>query len=186
MTKDNHLLGTFDLTGIPPAPRGVPQIKVTFEIDANGILQVSAMDKGTQKENKITITNDNNRLSPEDIQKMVEDAEKFAEEDKLIKDRTDAKNELEQYAYTLKRQIDDKEQLSEKISKDDKEKITSIVDEKLEWLRENEDNASVEELKDAKKDIENVATPIIKDLYQQTPPPPPSGEEDSDNSRDEF
>ena len=99
MTKDNHLLGSFDLTGIPPAARGVPQIEVTFQIDANGILQVTAQDKGTQKENTITITNDNNRLTPEDIQRMIDEAEQFAEDDKLVKEHTDAKNELEQYAY---------------------------------------------------------------------------------------
>merc|ERR1712244_195734 len=114
MTKDNHLLGKFDLTGIPPAARGVPQLEVTFEIDVNGILRVSAEDKGTNKENKITITNDQNRLSPEEIQKMVDDAEKFAEEDKVVKETTEAKNGLESYAYSLKRQIDDKEQLGGK------------------------------------------------------------------------
>merc|ERR1711976_275574 len=107
MTKDNHLLGSFDLTGIPPAARGVPQIEVTFQIDANGILQVTAQDKGTQKENTITITNDNNRLTPEEIQKMIDEAEQFAEDDKLVKEHTEDKNELEQYAYSLKRQVDE-------------------------------------------------------------------------------
>merc|ERR1712099_39845 len=144
MTKDNHLLGKFDLTGIPPAPRGVPQIEVTFEIDSNGILQVSAKDKGTNKENKITITNDQNRLTPEEIQKMVDDAEKFAEEDALVKKTTEAKNGLESYAYSLKRQVEDKEQLGEKISDEDKEKIQTIVDEKLEWLKDHEE-ATAEE-----------------------------------------
>ena len=166
MTKDNHLLGSFDLTGIPPAARGIPQIEVTFEIDANGIMQVSAKDKGTQKENKITITNDNNRLSPEDIQKMVEDAEKFAEEDKQLKEKVDAKNELEQYAYTLKRQLDDKEQLGGKVSEDDKEKILNIVDEKINWLKDS-DEASKEEFNAAKKEIEEIAQPIIAALYQK-------------------
>merc|ERR1719273_2803947 len=139
MTKDNHLLGKFDITGIPSAPRGVPQIEVTFEIDSNGILQVSAKEKGTNKENKITITNDQNRLTPDEIQKMVDDAEKFAEEDKLVKETTEAKNGLESYAYSLKRQIDDKEQLGGKISEEDKEKIQSIVDEKLEWLKDHDE-----------------------------------------------
>ena len=166
MTKDNHLLGNFDLTGIPPAARGIPQIEVTFEIDANGILQVSAKDKGTQKENKITITNDNNRLSPEDIQKMVEEAEKFAEEDKLLKEKVEARNELEQYAYTLKRQLDDKEQLGGKVSDDDKQKILDIVEEKLTWLKDSEE-ASKEEFSAAKKEIEEIAQPIIAALYQQ-------------------
>merc|ERR1719187_1324191 len=109
MTKDNHILGKFDLNGIPPAPRGVPQIEVTFEIDVNGILRVSAEDKGTGKKEKITISNDQNRLSPEDIERMVNDAEKFADEDKKVKDQVDAKNEFESYAYSLKNQIGDKE-----------------------------------------------------------------------------
>jgi len=106
MTKDNHLLGKFDLTGIPPAPRGVPQIEVTFEIDVNGILRVSAEDKGTGNKNNIVINNDQNRLSPEDIDRMINDAEKFAEEDKRVKERVEARNELEGYAYSLKNQVD--------------------------------------------------------------------------------
>lgn len=105
MTKDNHLLGKFDLTGLPPAPRGVPQIEVTFEIDVNGILHVTAEDKGTGNKNKITITNDHNRLSPEDIERMINDAEKFADEDKKVKELVEARNEIEQYAYSLKNQV---------------------------------------------------------------------------------
>merc|ERR1711988_1459711 len=111
MTKDNHQLGKFDLTGIPPAPRGVPQIEVTFEIDANGILVVSAEDKGTGSKEKITITNDQNRLTPEDIEKMINDAEKFADEDAKLKGKVEARNELESYAYSLKNQLSDKEKL---------------------------------------------------------------------------
>jgi heat shock protein 5 len=184
MTKDNHLLGTFDLTGIPPAARGVPQIEVTFEIDANGILQVSAKDKGTNKENKITITNDNNRLSDDEIQQMIEDAEKFAEEDKLVKERTEARNDLEQYAYTLKRQLDDQEQLGGKINADDKQKILDVADEKLEWLKEHEE-ADTEEFKAAKKAIEDIAQPIIASLYQGGQAPPPEGD-DSQHADDEL
>ena len=171
MTKDNHLLGSFDLTGIPPAARGVPQIEVTFEIDSNGMLTVSAKDKVANKENSITITNDQNRLTPEDIQKMVDDAEKFAEEDKLLKDRIEAKNSLESYAYSLKRQIEDKEQLGGKIDEDDKEKIQTIVDEKLEWLKEHEE-ATGEEFNAVKKEIEEVANPIVAKLYGNAPPHP--------------
>jgi len=177
MTKDNHLLGSFDLTGIPPAARGVPQIEVTFEIDSNGILQVSAKDKGTNKENKITITNDQNRLTPEEIQKMVDDAEKFAEEDALVKKTTEAKNGLESYAYSLKRQIDDKEQLGGKISDEDKEKIQTIVDEKLEWLKDHEE-ATAEEFDAQRKEIEEVANPIVTKLYGNAPP---SEEEPTDH-----
>merc|ERR1712002_1373324 len=123
MTKDNHNLGKFDLTGIPPAPRGVPQIEVTFEIDVNGILRVSAEDKGTGNKEKITINNDDKRLSKEDIERMVQDAEKFATEDQKLKERVDARNELEGYAYSLKNQVADKEKLGAKLSDDDKAAI---------------------------------------------------------------
>ena len=166
MTKDNHLLGSFDLTGIPPAARGVPQIEVSFQVDANGILQVSAKDKGTAKENSITITNNDNRLTPEEIDAMLKEAEKFAEEDKLVKERTEAKNGLENYAYSLKKQLGDNEQLGEKVSEDDKEAILKVVEEKIEWLSEN-DEATTEEFNQAKKDIEEVAQPIIAKLYQE-------------------
>merc|ERR1711943_163921 len=105
--KDNHILGKFELTGIPPAPRGVPQIDVTFEVDANGILQVSAEDKGTGKSEKITITSDKGRLSDEEIERMVREAEEFAEEDKAIKERIDARNGLEGYAYNMKNTLSD-------------------------------------------------------------------------------
>merc|ERR1719367_2730900 len=147
MTKDNHMLGSFDLTGIPPAARGVPQIEVSFQVDANGILQVYAKDKGTAKENSITITNNDNRLTPEEIDAMLKEAEKFAEEDKLVKERTEAKNGLENYAYSLKKQLGDNEQLGEKVSENDE--------------------ASSEEYNKAKKEIEEVAQPIIAKLYQE-------------------
>ena len=109
MLKDNNMLGHFDLTGIPPAKRGVPQIEVTFEIDANSILKVSAEDKGTGQKNDIVIQNDNNRLSKEDIERMINDAEKFSEEDEAVKEKVEAKNDLEGLTYNLKNQIDDKE-----------------------------------------------------------------------------
>merc|ERR1711975_85492 len=130
MTKDNHVLGKFDLTGIPAAPRGVPQIEVTFEIDVNGILRVSAEDKGTGKKEKITITNDQNRLSPEDIERMVKDTETFADEDSKMKEKVDAKNEFESYAYSLKNQIGDKEKLGGKLSDDEQSKIEEVINEK--------------------------------------------------------
>merc|ERR1712107_837750 len=122
MTKDNHLLGKFDLTGIPPVPRGVPQIEVTFDIDANGILNVSASDKSTGKQNKITITNDKGRSSKEDIERMVNDAEKFKAEDEVQKERIAAKNGLESYCFNMKATIDD-EKVKDKISEADKKAV---------------------------------------------------------------
>merc|ERR1712212_708454 len=124
MTKDNNLLGKFDLTGIPPAPRGVPQIEVTFDIDANGILNVSACDKSTGKENKITITNDKGRLSKEEIERMVNEAEKYKEEDKQAQEKVQAKNELESYAFQLKQSVED-EKVASAINDSDKSAITS-------------------------------------------------------------
>merc|ERR1712061_133484 len=140
MTKDNHNLGKFDLTGIPPAPRGVPQIEVTFDIDANGILNVSAADKSTGKQNKITITNDKGRLSKEEIERMVNDAEKFKAEDDKQKDRVSAKNNLESYCFNMKTTIED-EKVKDKIGDDDKKKILDKCDETIKWLDANQRQA---------------------------------------------
>jgi len=164
MTKDNHLLGKFDLTGIPPAPRGVPQIEVTFDIDANGILNVSACDKSTGKQNKITITNDKGRLSKEEIERMVNDAEKFKEEDNKQKDRISAKNGLESYCFNMKTTIED-EKMADKISEDDKKKITDKCDDAIKWLDANQ-LAEVEEFQEKQKEVEAVCNPIITKLYQ--------------------
>merc|ERR1712241_36241 len=180
--------GKFDLTGIPPAPRGVPQIEVTFEIDANGVLQVSAQDKGTDNKEKITITNDQNRLTPEDIEQMIQDAEKFADEDKKLKERVEARNELESYAYSLKNQINDQEKLGAKITDEDKEKIEEAVNDKISWLEENQE-AEGEEFRAQKKELEDVVQPIIAKLYQQGGGPPPGaepGEEEEDFDKDEL
>merc|ERR1712070_1248734 len=165
MTKDNHLLGKFDLNNIPPAPRGVPRIEVTFEIDVNGILRVSAEDKGTGSKESITITNDQNRLTPEDIERMINEAEKYAEEDRLLKERVESRNELESYLYGLKNQLNDDEKLGGKLSDDDKTTIEEAVEEKIEWLSENDD-ADADDFKAAKKEVEDIATPIISQLYQ--------------------
>eukprot|EP00794_Sanderia_malayensis_P016021 gene16021-17640_t len=165
MTKDNHILGKFDLNGIPPAPRGVPQIEVTFEIDVNGILRVTAEDKGTGNKEKITITNDQNRLSPEDIERMVNDAEKFAEDDKKVKEKVESRNELESYAYSLKNQVGDKDKLGSKLSGDDKDTVTKAIDKAIAWL-DSHHEASIEEYKEQKKELEDVVTPIVSKLYQ--------------------
>ena len=124
MTKDNNLLGKFDLTGIPPAPRGVPQIEVSFELDANGILKVSAGDKGTGKSESITITNDKGRLTQEEIDRMIAEAQEFAEEDKATSERIGARNGLENYVFSLKNQANDEEGLGGKIDEDDKEAVS--------------------------------------------------------------
>ncbi|XP_064395096.1 endoplasmic reticulum chaperone BiP-like [Halichondria panicea] len=185
MTKDNHLLGKFDLNSIPPAPRGVPQIEVTFQIDENGILTVTAEDKGSGNTEAITITNDQNRLTPEDIDKMIQDAEKFAEDDKLVKEKVESKIELESYAYSLKNQLSDNEKLGGKLSEEEKSKISTAVEEAIEWLDSNPE-ASTEEYKDKKKSVEEVANPIISKLYEQNAPPPPSNEDGADYDKDEL
>lgn len=185
MTKDNHLLGKFDLTGIPPAPRGIPQIEVSFEIDANGILQVSAEDKGTGNKEKIVITNDQNRLTPEDIERMVKDAELFADEDKKLKEKVEARNALEGLAYSTKNQLNDKEKWGGKISDDDKTKIEEACDEKIKWLEENPD-ADSDTLKEKQKELESVVNPIISKLYQQQGGAPPTEGADEGHEKDEL
>ncbi|XP_062560125.1 endoplasmic reticulum chaperone BiP-like [Armigeres subalbatus] len=179
LTKDNHLLGKFDLTGIPPAPRGMPQIEVSFEIDANGILQVSAEDKGTGNREKIVITNDQNRLTPDDIDRMIHDAERFAEDDKKLKDRVDALHELESYTYSLKNQISDQEKLGAKLSDEEKNQIEEAVDEKIKWLDANQ-NADTEELKSQRKKLEEIVQPIIVKLYANGESSPQQETEDDD------
>ncbi|KAF5210045.1 Heat shock protein SSA1 [Clavispora lusitaniae] len=162
-TKDNNLLGKFELSGIPPAPRGVPQIEVTFDIDANGILNVSALEKGTGKSQKITITNDKGRLSKEDIERMVSEAEKFKEEDEKEAARISSKNTLESYAYSLKNSINDGE-MKDKIDAADRETLTKAIDETISWL-DSSNAASKEEYDDKHKELESVANPIMSKAY---------------------
>ncbi|XP_041492717.1 heat shock cognate 71 kDa protein-like [Microtus oregoni] len=164
MTKDNNLLGKFELTGIPPAPRGVPQIEVTFDIDANGILNVSAVDKSTGKENKITITNDKGRLSKEDIERMVQEAEKYKAEDEKQRDKVSSKNSLESYAFNMKATVED-EKLQGKINDEDKQKILDKCNEIISWLDKNQ-TAEKEEFEHQQKELEKVCNPIITKLYQ--------------------
>merc|ERR1712118_123722 len=166
MTKDNHQLGKFELTGIPAAPRGVPQIEVTFEIDANGILQVGAEDKGTGKSEKITITAEKGRLSEEEIERMVREAEEFADEDAKVKEKVDKRNALEGYAYNLRNTLNDEEKgIADKISEEDKEKLEEAVKETLDWLDENDD-AEKEDFEAKQKELEQIANPIIQKVYQ--------------------
>lgn len=179
MTKDNHLLGKFDLKDIPPAPRGVPQIEVTFEIDVNGILRVTAEDKGTGSKNDIVIQNDANRLSPEDIERMINEAEQFADDDEKVKAKVEAKNELESYSYNLKNQINDKDKLGAKLSDSDKETIEEALDEKIKWLESNPD-AETEEYKDKKKELDEIVQPIMSKLYKDAGPPPGGEDQEKD------
>jgi heat shock protein 5 len=193
MTKDNRLLGKFELGNIPPAPRyillsltfsslqqqgrifaidcsracsGVPQIEVTFEIDVNGILHVSAEDKGTGNKNQITITNDKDRLSKEEIERMIKEAEAAAEEDKKFKERVESRNQLENYIYSIRNAINDEDKLGKVISTDDKETIENLVKSTIEWLESNP-TASKEENDEKYKEVEKVVQPIFTRLYQQ-------------------
>src|SRR5271168_1774594 len=163
MTKDNNLLGKFELTGIPPAPRGVPQIEVTFDVDANGIMNVSALEKGTGKTNKIVITNDKGRLSKEDIERMLAEAEKYKAEDEAESARISAKNGLESYAYSLKNTMSDSK-VDEKLDTADKEKLKAEVDKTIAWLDDNQ-TATKEEYEAQQKELESVANPIMMKFY---------------------
>jgi len=165
MTRDNNSLGKFELSGIPPAPRGKPQIEVTFDIDANGIMQVSAQDKTTGKVSKITITNDKGRLSAEEVEKMVRDAERFAEDDKKSKAKVEAKNGLEQYAYSLKQSITE-DGVKDKLSDEDKKTIESSCEETIKWIESNHE-ASAEAFEEQKKKLEGICMPIMSKIYAQ-------------------
>ena len=160
MTRDNNLLGKFNLDGIPPMPRGQPQIDVCYDIDANGILNVSAVEKSTGKENKITITNDKGRLSQDEIERMVSEAEKYKAEDDANKNRIEAKNGLENYCYSLKTSISSPE-VEGKIPADDKTKLEKAIDETLSWLDANL-SAEKEEYEDKQKSLEAIATPLLQ------------------------
>ncbi|KAF2318742.1 hypothetical protein GH714_010427 [Hevea brasiliensis] len=167
-TRDNNLLGKFELSGIPPAPRGVPQITVCFDIDANGILNVSAEDKTTGQKNKITITNDKGRLSKEEIEKMVQEAEKYKAEDEEHKKKVEAKNALENYAYNMRNTVKD-EKISSKLSPDDKKKIEDAIEQAIQWLDANQ-LAEADEFEDKMKELESICNPIIAKMYQGAGP----------------
>ena len=147
--------------------RGVPQIEVTFEVDANGILHVKAEDKAAKKSESITITNDKGRLSQDEIERMVKEAEEFAEEDKKVKEKIDARNKLETYIYNMRSTIGDKDKLAGKIDSDDKEKIESALKEALEWLDDNQ-NAEKEDFDEKLKEVEEVCNPVIKQVYEKS------------------
>jgi L1 cell adhesion molecule like protein len=172
LTKDNNSLGKFQLDGIPPAPRGTPQIEVVFDLDANGVLNVNATDKAGGKSNKITITNDKGRLSKEEIERMVSDAEKYREEDARQKERIDARNGLENYIYSVKSSADDVK-LKDKLSEEERGAIEAACKESLEWLESATNSVSVDEYAAQQKKLEGIVAPIVAKLYEQPGQSPP-------------
>jgi endoplasmic reticulum chaperone BiP len=179
LVKDNHMLGKFDLNGIPPAPRGVPQIDVTFEIDENSILTVSAHEKGTDQKETINITNDKGRLTKEEIEAMVADAEKFADADKAIKEKIDARHQLENYIYQMRNTIEDKDKLADKIDDDDKSTIADALSEAQDWLSSNDD-AEAEDLEEHFKEVQSICDPIIAKVYQASGGQGQGGDDDEE------
>ncbi len=179
LVKDNHALGKFDLTGIPAAPRGVPQIEVTFEVDENSIMKVTAMDKAGGNSESLVITNDSGRLSKEDIERMIKDAEANEEFDKQVKAKIDAKNSLENYIYSMKNTVEDKEKLANKISESDKSTIQNAVKEQQDWLNANPE-AEKEDFETHLKDLQAVCDPIIAKIYKQAGGPGGAQEEPVD------
>jgi len=186
LTKDNHSLAKFDLSGIPPAPRGQPQIEVTFDVDENSILTVSAVEKATGKSEKIVVTNDSGRLSKEEIERMLREAKEFEEQDKITKERIDAKNSFENYIYSMKNTVEDKEKgIGAKLTDDEKETITNALKEAQDWLNANQE-AEKDEYETHLKDLQKVCDPIIGRLYQQTGGQPGGSQsEDADNEEPE-
>ena len=188
MTKDNHSLAKFDLSGIPPAPRGQPQIEVTFDVDENSILTVSAVEKATGKSEKIVVTNDSGRLSKEEIERMLREAKEFEEQDKITKERIDAKNSFENYIYSMKNTVEDKEKgLGAKLTDDEKETITNALKEAQDWLNANQE-AEKDEYDTHLKDLQKICDPIIGRLYQQGGAGGPGGAgptEDADSEEPE-
>ena len=183
LTKDNHSLAKFDLSGIPPAPRGQPQIEVTFDVDENSILTVSAVEKATGKSEKIVVTNDSGRLSKEEIERMLKEAKEFEEQDKITKERIDAKNSFENYIYSMKNTVEDKEKgIGAKLTEDEKETIGNALKEAQDWLNANQE-AEKDEYDSHLKDLQKICDPIIGKLYQQSGGQPGSGP--SDDAGDE-
>ena len=185
LTKDNHNLGKFDLNGIPPAPKGVPQIEVTFEIDENSILTVSANDKGTGKKETITITNDKGRLTKEQIDQMIQDSKKFEAEDKAIKEKIDTRNQFENYIYQMKNSVEDKAKLAEKLSEEEKQKIQDGLTDAQDWLNANQD-AEKDEFEDKLKELQAVCDPIIQKVYQGMGGQGQAGGAEGDNEEEDF
>ncbi|EPS94612.1 hypothetical protein FOMPIDRAFT_1054958 [Fomitopsis schrenkii] len=165
LTKDNNLLGKFELSGIPPAPRGVPQIEVSFEIDANGIMKISAMDKGTGKSNSVTITNEKGRLSPDEIERMVKEAEEFAAEDEAQRKRIEALNSLSSFVFGLKTQLGEQDAFGGKLSEDDREELLAVIKETTTWIEDYGQAASAEDLEERLQEVQAKVSPITSKIY---------------------
>ena len=168
LTKHNNKLGEFHLKGLPPMPRGTPQIEITYDVDANGILQVSALEKSSGKEEKITITNDSNRLSKEDVDRMVKDAETYKDEDAKVAKQIEARNKLESYCYQMKTTVVDDEKMKTGLG-DDYELVKSTVEDTLKWLDSNQD-VTAEEYDSKRSEVEKVLMPLVQKAYQANAP----------------
>jgi L1 cell adhesion molecule like protein len=177
-TKDCNLLGKFDLRGIPPMPRGVPQIEITYDIDTNGILNVSACEKSSGKSEKITINNDSNKLSKEDIERMIAEAEKYKDDDDKAQKRIDAKNKLENYVYNVKSTVLNEEKMKTAIGSD-LSTVTDMVENTIKWVEQNS-SATTEEFETKYKEVEDILQPIISKAYQSNVPPPTEQPSDSE------
>lgn len=167
MTKDNHILGKFSLDGIAPAARGVPQIEVSFDVDADGIMNVDAVDKASGKSNKITITNNKGRLSKDDIERLVKEAEQFKGEDEQIKKKVEAKNGLENYLYSVKNTLRD-EKFKDKFKEDERSAVEKKVEEITKWFETNGDAESTA-FEAKQKELEDVYNPVMTRLYSENP-----------------
>ncbi|EEC83049.1 hypothetical protein OsI_28153 [Oryza sativa Indica Group] len=187
MTRDNRLLGRFDLAGIAPAPRGAPQIEVTFEVDANGILSVLAADKATGRSEKITISGDDRKISQEEIDRMVREAEEFAEEDRRHREQVDARNSLEAYVYNIKNTLGGK--MADAMEGEEKDKVEEAVREAYEWLDGNPD-AGKEEYEEKLRELEDVCNPVMSAVYQRSGGggggAPEDGNVDDEDDHDEL
>merc|ERR1711862_890616 len=184
LTKSNRLLGQFELSGIAPAPRGMPQIEVSFDVDANGILSVSAHDKATGKIQSITITSEKGRLSDDDIQRMVNESEEYADQDKKEKELIESRNNLESYLYNLRNSLTSSPEMKEKMNSNDYDMLEKSINDALIWLEDNPSSLTKEEYDNKQKEIEGIANPILQNVYQQQSQS--SGENMSNNNDDDF
>ena len=178
-TKDNHKLGSFDMTGIPPAAKGVGKVEVTFALDENSILTVTGQDMGNKNKKSISITNDKGRLSQREIDKMIRDAEKYAEEDRLYKEKSEARHALNNYIDSMTKTINDS--LKDKLDSDDKASIEEALTDARDWYNSNEDSATKDEFEEKMKDLQGVCDPIIASIYGSQ-----GGQGGSDDDDDEM